>query len=85
MKLSTDNYMLLTLYKASVYPVEVSQFATVDLEPEVGGEHVGEELAGVLEVGLDVNVGPQQGDDQTVVLPWSWSTSLVDHYPESNV
>ena len=33
------------------------------------------------EVGLDVAVGPQEGDHEAVILPWSGPTSLVDHDP----
>ena len=62
-------------------PVVVGQFATVDLQPEVGGELVRKEVAGVTEVGLDVAVGPQEGDHQAVILPWGWPASLIDHDP----
>ena len=62
-------------------PVVVGQFATVDLQPEVGGELVRKEMAGVTEVGLDVGVGPQEGDHEAVILAWCWPSSLIDHDP----
>ena len=75
--------LVISLVK-STNPVVVGQFATVDLQPEVGGELVGQEVSGVPEVGLDVAVGPQQGDHQAVVLPWAGPPSLVDHDPSHN-
>ena len=68
----------------STNPVVVGQFATVDLQPEVGCELVGEEMAGVTEVGLDVVVGPQEGDHKAVILAWGGPSSLVDHDPSHN-
>ena len=47
-------------------------------------ELVGEEMTGVTEVGLDVAVGPQEGDHQAVILARGWSSSLVDHDPSHN-
>ena len=40
-------------------------------------------MACVLEVGLNLRVGPQQGNDQSIIPAWPGSVARVVHYPRT--
>ena len=75
-------YMYINLLDIS-QPVVVGQCGAVHLYPQVARGLVWQQMARVLEVGLDLCVGPQQRNDQVIIPTWPGRVALVVHYPET--